>query len=100
MLALATTVWPARRALTPEALAEHGLTLVGLVGLIDPPRPEAQAAIAQCRGAGIRVIMITGDHATTARAIAAQLGLSERPSVLTGQALEAMDDTALQQAVR
>ncbi|MFN7001543.1 MAG: HAD family hydrolase, partial [Elioraea tepidiphila] len=53
-----------------------------------------------CRAAGIRVIMITGDHATTARAIAAQLGLSERPTVLTGQAIEAMDDSALQQAVR
>lgn len=100
VLAIATAVWPARRTLTPEALAEHGLTLVGLVGLIDPPRPEAQTAVAQCRAAGIRVIMITGDHATTARAIAAQLGLSERPSVLTGQAIEAMDDSALQQAVR
>ena len=49
--------------------------LLGLVGLIDPPRPEARAAVAECRAAGIAVKMVTGDHAATASAIAAQLGL-------------------------
>ena len=63
-------------ASTPAAL-EGGLTFLGLVGLIDPPRPEAIAAVAECRAAGIRVKMITGDHAGTAAAIAAQIGLAE-----------------------
>jgi P-type E1-E2 ATPase len=55
---------------------EAGLTFLGLVGLIDPPRPEAIAAVAECRSAGIRVKMITGDHAGTAGAIATQIGLA------------------------
>lgn len=54
---------------------ESGLTLIGLVGLIDQPRPEAIAAVAECHRSGIRVKMITGDHAGTAAAIAAQIGL-------------------------
>ena len=58
------------------ATLEAGLTFLGLVGLIDPPRPEAIAAVAECRSAGIRVKMITGDHAGTAAAIAAQIGLA------------------------
>ncbi|HBK85577.1 MAG TPA: hypothetical protein DDZ53_06060, partial [Firmicutes bacterium] len=49
--------------------------LVGLLGMIDPPRPEAQAALKTCRRAGIRTVMITGDHARTARAIGVELGL-------------------------
>ena len=67
----------------PDAL-EGGLTFLGLVGLIDPPRPEAIAAVAECRAAGIRVKMITGDHAGTAAAIAAQIGLANPHRVLTG----------------
>jgi magnesium-transporting ATPase (P-type) len=75
-----------------SADVEHGLTLLGLVGLIDPPRPEAIAAVAECRMAGIRVKMITGDHAATARAIALQLGLADDPKAITGQDLDGMDD--------
>ena len=99
VLAVATAVWPASQPLTHEAIAD-GLTLVGLVGLIDPPRPEAVTAIEQCRQAGIRVLMITGDHLVTARAIAAQLGLGAQPRVLAGHDIEAMDEAALRRAVR
>jgi magnesium-transporting ATPase (P-type) len=75
-------------------------TLLGLVGLIDPPRPEAVRAIADCRAAGIDVKMITGDHASTAAAIARQLGLADGPvDALTGRAIDAMDDVALRAAL-
>lgn len=71
------------------------MVLVGLIGLIDPPRPEAIAAVAECHGAGIRVKMITGDHAGTAAAIARQVGLQHPGKVLTGADLEAMSDAEL-----
>ena len=71
------------------------LTLIGLIGLIDPPRAEAIDAVADCHAAGIRVKMITGDHAATARAIAARIGLRNAQSVLTGADIEAMDDADL-----
>jgi len=74
---------------------EGGLTFLGLVGLIDPPRPEAIAAVAECRAAGIRVKMITGDHAGTAAAIAAQIGLKNPTRVLTGADLDKLDDAQL-----
>ncbi|RED24477.1 potassium/sodium efflux P-type ATPase [Rhodopseudomonas thermotolerans] len=77
----------ALRDLLPEHV-ESGLTLLGLVGLIDPPRPEAIDAVAECRAAGIRVKMITGDHAATARAIAQQLGLADDPATVTGRQLD------------
>ena len=81
-------------AIDPSAL-EGGLTFLGLVGLIDPPRPEAIAAVAECRAAGIRVKMITGDHAGTAAAIAAQIGLENPRRVLTGADLDKLDDAQL-----
>ncbi|NCA70444.1 MAG: cation-translocating P-type ATPase [Sphingobacteriia bacterium] len=71
----------------------HDLTLLGLAGLMDPPRPEAAAAIAQCRAAGIQVKMITGDHRLTAAAVARELGLEGE--VVTGEMLEAMSARAL-----
>ncbi|TGD42623.1 cation-transporting P-type ATPase [Pseudotabrizicola sediminis] len=77
------------------ATLEGGLTFLGLVGLIDPPRPEAIAAVAECRTAGIRVKMITGDHAGTAAAIAAQIGLANPHRVLTGADLDKLDDAQL-----
>ena len=78
---------------------EGGYTLLGMVGISDPPRDEAIAAVRDCKAAGIRVKMITGDHADTARAIAAQLGIiSDR--ALTGGELDALDDEALRRAVR
>jgi Ca2+-transporting ATPase len=75
--------------------AERGMTLLGLVGLIDPPRPEARAAIRTCEGAGIRVVMITGDHPVTATAVAQELALAATGRVVTGSELEAMDDAEL-----
>jgi Ca2+-transporting ATPase len=81
-----------------DLLAEvQGLTLLALIGIVDPPRKEARDAIARCREAGIRVRMITGDHATTAAAIGAQLGIEGR--ALTGAEFAAMDDAELDEAV-
>ncbi len=74
---------------------EGSLSFLGLIGLIDPPRPEAIAAVAECRAAGIRVKMITGDHAGTAAAIAAQVGLQNPHRVLTGHDLDKLDDAQL-----
>ncbi|GGK48510.1 HAD-IC family P-type ATPase [Salinarimonas ramus] len=79
---------------------EPGLVLIGLVGLIDPPREEAVASVAECHEAGIDVKMITGDHAATASAIARALGLSNPDDVLTGRDLDALDDAALAERVR
>ncbi len=82
-----------------EAL-ERDLTLLGLVGLLDPPRPEAEAAVTACRRAGIRPIMITGDHPATARAIAVALGiLDDAGAVLTGRELQSLSDDALRRRV-
>lgn len=81
--------------LSPEE-TERGLTLVGLVGMIDPPRPEAMASIRECDRAGIRTVMITGDHVLTASAIARELGiLREDASAITGAELDAMTDEEL-----
>ena len=85
--------------LTSEEL-ENGLTLLGLVGMIDPPRPEAKEAVALCRQAGIKPVMITGDHVVTASAIAKELGiLSEGDRAITGAELDAMSDQQLDQEV-
>jgi len=81
-------------AIDPASL-QGSLRFLGLVGLIDPPRPEAIAAVAECRAAGIRVKMITGDHAGTAAAIAAQIGLENPNRVLTGADLDKLDETQL-----
>lgn len=81
---------------TPD-LSAYQFSLLGLVGIMDPPREEARHAIAQCQQAGIRVIMVTGDHASTAAAIGSQLGLSEPLQVITGSELESMSDAELQQ---
>ncbi len=83
-----------------EKSLSGGLTFLGLVGLIDPPRAEAVDAVAECRAAGIGVKMITGDHAGTARAIAKSVGLEHTDKVLTGADLEEMDDASLSQMVR
>ena len=77
-----------------------GLSLIGITGLIDPPREEAIAAVADCHAAGIEVKMITGDHAITASAIAGQLGLHHSDKVITGAELDAIDDQQLISLVR
>ncbi|MBI5521586.1 MAG: cation-translocating P-type ATPase [Desulfarculus sp.] len=79
----------------PGGQHDFAFSLVGLVGLMDPLRPGVPAAIEECRRAGIRVVMITGDHPRTALAIAAQAGLPEGGQVLTGPELEGLDDQAL-----
>ena len=84
---------------TSEEL-ENGLTFMGLVGMIDPPRPEAKDAVAVCRKAGIKPVMITGDHVITASAIAKELGiLLDGDRAITGPELDAMTDTELDACV-
>ena len=79
---------------------ENGLTFMGLVGMIDPPRPEAKAAVAVCRQAGIKPVMITGDHVVTASAIAKQLGiLEEGDKAITGAQLDSMSEEELDKEV-
>jgi Ca2+-transporting ATPase len=78
---------------------ERDLAIVGLIGMIDPPRQEVKDAVATCRTAGIRPVMITGDHPLTATRIAADLGISENGRVLTGQELTAMTDSDLDRVV-
>jgi magnesium-transporting ATPase (P-type) len=88
----------------PSGLAEEdpdGLVFLGLQGMLDPPRAEVRQAIDGCRRAGLRVIMITGDHAATATAIARDLGIVDDGDVrvLTGQELDQLDDAALRDAL-
>lgn len=80
-----------------QADAESGLTLLGLVGMLDPPRPEVTRAVAACRRAGIRIVMVTGDHPLTGEAVARRVGIVRRPDpvVVTGALLDTMDDKAL-----
>jgi Ca2+-transporting ATPase len=82
-----------------EELLERDLTFVGIVGFIDPPHPEVKDAIAQCQKAGIKVVMVTGDHPETARAIAKQVGI-ESVKVLTGEEIAAMTDESLKTAFK
>jgi len=84
----------------PPSQHDFEFEFLGLVALADPPRPEVPAALAECRQAGVRVIMMTGDHPATALAIARQVGLSARPDLMTGAEIEAMDDAALRQRLR
>jgi Ca2+-transporting ATPase len=100
VLAVAARHWPA----LPEPLdaegVESGLTLVGLVGLLDPPRAEAGAAVATCRAAGITPVMITGDHPATARAIALRLGIADGDGeVITGRELARLDASQFAESV-
>ena len=98
LLAVACGNW-VQKPESPEEL-ECGLEFLGLVGLLDPPRPEAGEAVATCRIAGIRPVMITGDHPVTARAIARTLGILDGSGpVMTGQELQALDDDALRRRV-
>lgn len=91
------SVEPEQRVLLHSDV-EGTLTLLGMVGMIDPPRHEAIAAVAECHGAGISVKMITGDHGKTAAAIAKQIGLRNPDKVLSGADLDSMDDAGLREA--
>ncbi|NMC80517.1 MAG: cation-transporting P-type ATPase [Chloroflexi bacterium] len=79
---------------------ESDLTFVGLVGLIDPPRPEVRSAITTCRRAGIRTIMITGDHPLTAKSIGRQVGLDSDGSVIAGPELDRLSESELEELVK
>ncbi|MFO7979042.1 MAG: HAD-IC family P-type ATPase [Bacteroidales bacterium] len=85
---------------TPPEATENDLVFAGLAGMIDPPRAEAKSAIAKCRAAGIRPIMITGDHPVTASVIAASLNLTDHPETIAGDKLVAMTADELRDAVR
>ncbi|WP_348920840.1 calcium-translocating P-type ATPase, PMCA-type [Enterococcus rotai] len=86
--------------ITSEAL-EKNLRLLGLIGMIDPPRPESKGAIARAKKAGIKTVMITGDHVVTAGAIAKELGiLTDKSEALTGSELQKMSDEELDSRVK
>ncbi|MEY7909985.1 HAD-IC family P-type ATPase, partial [Citrobacter cronae] len=79
---------------------QHGVILLGIAGMMDPPRPEAITAIGDCLQAGIRVKMITGDHPQTAMSIGKMLGIGNAGNAITGRELEVMDDTQLSEAAQ
>ena len=95
----------ARRDFDPQTFNPNGdliglvkdLTLLAMVGIVDPPRAEAREAIAKCKSAGIQVRMITGDHAVTAAAIGKELGITG--SAMTGAEFSAMSDDQLDDAI-
>ena len=100
VLAAAQRLWPEQPASHEPDFLEQELCFVGLTGMIDPVRPEVQAAIAECRRAGIRPVMITGDHKDTAVAIAKQLQIIDDASqAVTGAELDALSDEELAEAV-
>lgn len=102
-LRVLASAWRDLESKPPEALtAEHverDLVFIGLSGMYDPPRKEAKEAVARCRSAGIRVVMITGDHPQTAEAIAREIGITEEAVVVTGADLEKMSDIELRRRV-
>ncbi|MDI7275033.1 MAG: HAD-IC family P-type ATPase [Anaerolineae bacterium] len=102
VLAMAWKEVPPGTAELDHREVESGLTLAGLQAMIDPPRPEAIEAVASAQAAGIRAVMITGDHRVTGEAIARQMGIVREPGdqVVEGSELEAMDDAALYARVR
>lgn len=83
-----------KEAALPDA--EQGMTFLGLVGMIDPPRPESRGAVEKCEQAGIRVVMITGDHPSTARAVAGELGILKTGRIVTGAEIEDMGQDEFQ----
>jgi Ca2+-transporting ATPase len=96
VLAVAMRGWSAAEDVPAGEAAEEGMTLIGLQGMIDPARPEVRDAIATCRSAGIRPVMITGDHPLTALAIARDLGLAgEETAAVTGAELDELDASRL-----
>jgi len=84
----------------PASQHDFDFEFLGLIGLMDPPRPEVPDAIARCRRAGVRLIMMTGDYPLTALAISRQVGLSTRPDVVTGLDIDGLDDAALRVRLR
>ncbi|MGL5035939.1 MAG: cation-translocating P-type ATPase, partial [Microcystaceae cyanobacterium] len=101
VLGFATKIWSELPTETTDEIAEQHLTWLGLVGMLDAPRPEVRDAVAKCRLAGIRPVMITGDHPLTARAIAEDLGIAEKGAeVITSRDLENCSDSELEHIVQ
>ena len=98
LLAVATRPLPAGLLTGGPAAVERALTFLGLVALWDPPRPEVKEAIALCRRAGIRVVMVTGDYGLTARAIAREIGLPVH-KVVTGEEVDRLASEELRRLV-
>jgi Ca2+-transporting ATPase len=89
----------ARKAGATVEQAESGMSLLGLAAMMDPPRPEARAAVRICEAAGIRAVMITGDHPLTAATVAREVGMLTSGRVVSGRELEAMSDAELERDV-
>ena len=100
LLAIAFKPAPAEQQALGFSDVEGGLSLLGLVGIIDPPREEASRAVHTCQSAGIRVKMITGDHAVTARAIGAQMGIGDGVTVMRGPELESLSESDLREVAQ
>ncbi|WP_179597259.1 calcium-translocating P-type ATPase, SERCA-type [Neobacillus driksii] len=99
-IAIAFKPIPANTVILSEQEAENKLTFIGVQGMIDPPRPEVKDAVKECKEAGIKTVMITGDHVITAKAIASQLGiLTKKSMVLDGNALSNMSVEELEEVV-
>lgn len=101
VLGIAMRHWDSLPGTLSANEAERGLTLLGMVGMMDPPRKEVQKAVSTCKSAGIRPVMITGDHPATAITIARRLGILEhdRNDVITGKELEMLQDYAFKEVV-
>jgi magnesium-transporting ATPase (P-type) len=102
VLALAHRKLPPRSGPYAPDKVEQGLTFLGLVGMMDPPRPDVEAAVKACREAGIRMVMITGDYGLTAESVARRIGMlspTSSPRILTGADVDAMSDAELQAAL-
>jgi magnesium-transporting ATPase (P-type) len=99
VLAVSRRDLPQRSGAYTAEQVEQGLTFLGLMGMMDPPRPEVEKAIQACRQAGIRIVMITGDYGLTAESLARRVGMvtSPNPAILTGAELDEMNDAALGQ---
>jgi Ca2+-transporting ATPase len=100
VLAAAVRTWDRPPDETTAKSLERDLILVGLFGMIDPPRPEVREAVLACRSAGIHPVMITGDHPLTARHIARQVGITDNDRFFTGQELDRLDADALTEAMK
>jgi Ca2+-transporting ATPase len=100
VLAVARAYFEADGGELPAGQHDFDFELVGLVGLADPVRPAVPAAVEECRGAGIRIVMITGDYPETARSVAQAIGLDAAAGVITGAELDAMSDEALRERLR
>ncbi len=100
VLGVALRPWDSAPNDTSEEALEQDLIFLGMFGMIDPPRPEVKEAVANCKAAGIRPVMITGDHPLTARHIAQQIGISDNNNFITGQELDRLTPEELQERAR